>query len=99
MKNSINLLGAHFHGIIELPRYVSYRYAAIGRVSSSASLLVCLFTIIKITHIFNILQFFTAVKNNIFQMKNCDIFLIFARNRDFGYTSTHNLCFRAKIRK
>ena len=38
-------------------------------------------------------------------MKNSDIFLIFAQNIDFGYTleppltSTHNLCFRAKIRK
>ena len=38
-----------------------------------------------------------------------DIFLIFAENIDFGYalerltegvlTSTHNICFRAKIRK
>ena len=27
------------------------------------------------------------------------IFLIFAQNIDCGYTSTHNLCFRAKIRK
>ena len=42
-------------------------------------------------------------------MKNFDIFLIFAQNIDCGYTvelpneavlmSTHNLCFRAKIRK
>ena len=44
-------------------------------------------------------------------MKNYDIFLIFAQNIDCGYslepprvieavlTSTHNLCFRAKIRK
>ena len=44
-------------------------------------------------------------------MKNCDIFLIFAQNIDSGYTleppqlseavltSTHDLCFRAKIRK
>ena len=42
-------------------------------------------------------------KNENFQMKNCDIFLIFAQNIDCGYeavlTSTHNLCFRAKIRK
>ena len=28
-----------------------------------------------------------------------DIFLIFAQNIDCGYTSTHNLCFEAKIRK
>ena len=27
------------------------------------------------------------------------IFFIFAQNRDCGYTSTHNLCFGAKIRK
>ena len=36
-------------------------------------------------------------------MKNCDVFLIFAQNIDRGneavLTSTHNLCFRAKIRK
>ena len=42
-------------------------------------------------------------------MKNFDIFLIFAQNIDCGYTleplrravltSTHNLCFGAKIRK
>ena len=25
-------------------------------------------------------------KNDYFQMKNCDIFLIFAQNIDFGYT-------------
>ena len=48
-------------------------------------------------------------KNDNFQMKNCDIFLIFAQNIDCGYTleppseavltSTHTLCLRAKIRK
>ena len=44
-------------------------------------------------------------------MKICDIFLIFAQNIDHGYevsalilseavlTSTHNLCFKAKLRK
>ena len=36
-------------------------------------------------------------------MKNCDVVLIFAQNIDCGYTavltSTHNLCFKAKIRK
>ena len=52
---------------------------------------------------------FHGCKNFNFQMKNCDIFLIFAQNIDCGYTlespheavltSTHNLCFRAKIRK
>ena len=59
------------------------------------------------------------LKFEIFQLKNFDIFLIFAQNIDCGYTlepprrggsneypqaeavltSTHNLCFRAKIRK
>ena len=50
---------------------------------------------------------FDGCKNDNFQMKNCYIFLIFAQNIDRGYTleteavltSTHNLCFRAKIRK
>ena len=48
----------------------------------------------------NIQQFLKTVKMIIF-----DIFLIFAQNIDCGYTSeppltsTHNLCFRAKIRK
>ena len=48
---------------------------------------------------------FTAVKlNDKFQLKT-NIFLIFAQNIDRGYTlepiltSTHDLCFRAKIRK
>ena len=34
----------------------------------------------------NILRYFTAVKMIIFQMKNCDCFLIFAQNIDCGYT-------------
>ena len=53
-------------------------------------------------------------KNQNFHWKNFDIFLIFAQNIDCGYTldrlaeavlgeavltSTHNLCFGAKIRK
>ena len=45
-------------------------------------------------------------KNENFHWKNFDIFLIFAQNIDCGYpleeavlTSTHNLCFGAKIRK
>ena len=38
------------------------------------------------TCLYNIQQYFTAVKNNNFQMKNCDIFLIFAQNIDCGYT-------------
>ena len=50
---------------------------------------------------------FNGCKNDYFQMKNYDIFLIFVQNIDRGYrlepeavlTSTHYLCFRAKIRK
>ena len=48
---------------------------------------------------------FHGCKNVNFQMKNYNIFLIFAQNIDCGYTlepasmSTHNLCFRAKRRK
>ena len=33
----------------------------------------------------NIQQFFMAVKNENFQMKHCDNFLIFAQNIDCGY--------------
>ena len=47
-----------------------------------------------------------VVKNETFQLNTFDIFLIFAQNIDCGYTlepprltSTHILCFRAKIRK
>ena len=47
--------------------------------------------------------FFLVVKMKIFSGKKNDIFLIFAQNIDCGYTlvltSTHNLCFGAKIRK
>ena len=48
---------------------------------------------------------FLALKIENFQLKIFDIFLIFAQNIDCGYTlevvltSTHNLCFSAKIRK
>ena len=34
----------------------------------------------------NIQQYFMAVKIVIFQMKKCDVFLIFAQNIDCGYT-------------
>ena len=61
-------------------------------------------------HYENMPMSYTAIyhrcKTNNYQMKNCDIFFIFAQNSDCGYTiteavltSTHNLCFRAKIRK
>ena len=42
---------------------------------------------ITITRPCNILRFFTVVKMiDNFPMENCDIFLIFAQNIDFGYT-------------
>ena len=53
-------------------------------------------------------EIFKAVKNENFQWKCLDIFLNFAQTIDCGYTlepprpiltSTHNLCFGAKIRK
>ena len=55
-------------------------------------------------------EIFKVVKNENFHWKIFDIFLIFAQNIDCGYTlepprreavltSTHNLCFGAKIRK
>ena len=56
-------------------------------------------------------EIFKDVKNENFQWKFLDIFLIFAQNIDCGYTlepprlaeavltSTHTLCFGAKIRK
>ena len=48
----------------------------------------------------NILRYLMAVKNDNFQVKNCDIFIIFTQNIDCGYTEavlthTHNLRFRA----
>ena len=50
-------------------------------------------------------QRFLALKTESFQLKNFDIFLLFAQNMDCGYTlepvltSTHNLMFGAKIRE
>ena len=44
-------------------------------------------------------EIFFIGKNIKFHGKTFDIFLIFAQNIDCGYTSTHNLCFGAKIRK
>ena len=55
------------------------------------------------THPCIIQRFFEGCKNDNFEMKKKnDIFIIFAQSIDYGYavlTSTHNLCFRAKIRK
>ena len=46
---------------------------------------------------------FHRCKNGNLQVKNCDIFLIFAQNIDGGteavLTSTHDIDFRRKIRK
>ena len=45
-------------------------------------------------------NFFLVVKKENFHLKNFDIFLIFAQNiAEAVLTSTHNLCFGAKIRK
>ena len=51
-------------------------------------------------------EIFKVVKNENFQWKKFDIFLIFAQNIDCGYllgeavlTCTHNLCFGAKNEK
>ena len=43
---------------------------------------------------------FHGCKNDNFQMKYCDIFLIVALNIDRGYTfpCTHDLCFGAKVK-
>ena len=56
-----------------------------------------------------ILQNFHGCKKDQFQMKNCDFFLFLLKTLIVGtrlnrltravLTSTHNLCFRAKIRK
>ena len=43
-------------------------------------------------------NFFRSKIDN-FQRKIFDIFLIFAQNIEAVLTSTHNLCFEAKIRK
>ena len=46
------------------------------------------------------MQYTAILKTTIFQLNNCYTFLIFAQNIDCGYTlSTHDLCFRTKIRK
>ena len=61
--------------------------------------------IITQTRLCNMTAIFHGCKIVNFPMTKCDIFQIFAKNIDFGYrseavlTSTHNLCFRAKIRK
>ena len=39
-----------------------------------------------ITHLCNILRFFTAVKNGYFQMTKCDNLLTLAQNIDRGYS-------------
>ena len=62
-------------------------------------------SLVKVSHYENTPMQYTEKKFGCknFQWKNFDIFLIFAQNIDCGYTlvltSTHNLCFGAKIRK
>ena len=55
--------------------------------------MLCAFAIRKLVHAIN--RFF----ENFQLKKKNDIFLILAQDIDYGYTSTHNLCFGAKIRK
>ena len=57
-----------------------------ANIRTTANLIVTIAEIITKTRPCNILHYFTAVKNDDFQMKNCDIFLIFAEYIDFGYT-------------
>ena len=58
---------------------------------------------VNIRHYANMSVQYTAIfhgcKSDNFQMKIFDIFLIFAQNIEAVLTSTHNLCFEAKIRK
>ena len=42
---------------------------------------------------------FRGSKNDNFQLNSFDYFHIFAQNIYCGYTSTHNICFRVKLRK
>ena len=64
--------------------------------------------VLAVEHYANMSVQYTAIfhscTNCNFQMKKCDIFLIFAQNIDRGYpepvlTGTHDQCFIAKIRK
>ena len=62
--------------------------------------------ILNVDHCENTPMQYTAIfhgwKEDNVQMKSCDLFLIFAQNIELNeavLTSTHNLCFRAKIRK
>ena len=71
-------------------------------------IILCNVFYLKYVHYANTPMQYTAIfhgcKNVHFQMKIFNIFLIFAQNIDCGYfieavlTSTHNLCFGAKIR-
>ena len=72
-----------------------------------------MFDLNLVSHYANMSVQYTAIfpgyKNDYFQMKNRNIFLIFAQSIDCEYTlnrlsetvqtRTHNLCFGAKIRK
>ena len=61
------------------------------------------------THVCNIQRFLQLLKTILFQLKLFYIFSYFGQNIDCGYTlelsqllyskSSHNVCFRAKIRK
>ena len=60
----------------------------VGRKCQATTVLLCSHSrfelIFTSTPLFNIL-YFMAVKIDRFQIKNCEIFIIFARNMDCGY--------------
>ena len=65
---------------------------------------ICQCTAIASTRLCNILQISIVVKKDKFPMQKMRYFSFFAQNIDYGYTeavltSTHNLCFRANIRR
>ena len=56
--------------------------------------------IFTITRLCNIMRFFTAVKMTIFSRKSLIFFLFLLKTQIKAVlTSSHNLCFRAKIRR
>ena len=74
-----------------------------ANIRTTANLIVTIAEIITKIRPCNILHYFTAVKNDDFQMKNCDIMFSYLctklRFSEAVLTSTHNLCFEAKLRK
>ena len=85
ISSSVPQINFHLSKLVKLPLDLSQALHAmclirVFHVSSVDS--------IRQTRPCNIQQYFTAVKNDNFQMKNCDIFLIFAQNIDHVGTAT-----------